>query len=81
MPHISFKRAKDKGYIKPGARIVSYPDHKGESHEGVILDINEAMNEIAVSYADYGRAILKLNGQLLAGTVDTNLDINLIEIE
>lgn len=67
--------------IREGARIVSYPNHKGESLEGVIIGLHpDNPSELHVNYSDRGRTVLKPNGKLLSLGIDTNLDINLIEV-
>ena len=80
METISFETAKERGLLVPGTKIVSYPNHKGEILEGVILGVFGNKNEIAVDYTNKGRHTLRSNGKLHA-LIDTNIDINLVKIE
>lgn len=75
MTVISFKRGKNS--LKAGDKIVSYPDHKGESKEGFVTEITE--KHITVDYPDTDSYDLGLDGKLFPD-IDTNLDINLIII-
>ena len=59
-----------------GKRVLSYPDHRGRSELGTII---EATSErVIVTYDRYGTVCLKATGKLMdkAGTSE---DINLIE--
>lgn len=60
---------------EPGKRVLSYPDHRGQSVAGVIRAITPAT--IKVEYSRYGCVTLARCGKLL-GFCDTSADINLI---
>ncbi len=58
-----------------GKRVLSYPDHRGRSVEGVIHEITPT--SIKVEYSRYGFVTLNRCGKLLE-ICDTSADINLI---
>lgn len=58
-----------------GRRVLSYPDHRGRSVEGIIRDITPST--IKVEYRHYGLLSLARNGKMLE-ICDTSADINLI---
>lgn len=75
--YISFKEAQEKGEIKSGTKILSYPNRKGVALEGIILGVSG--DEIAVNYTGHGRVTIRPNGQLMR-TTETNFDIALVQI-
>lgn len=58
-----------------GKRVLSFPDHRGRSVEGVIQEITPTT--IKVEYSRYGFVTLNRCGKLLE-ICDTSTDINLI---
>lgn len=56
-------------------RVLSFPDHRGRSVEGVIQEITPTT--IKVEYSRYGFVTLNRCGKLLE-ICDTSTDINLI---
>lgn len=58
-----------------GRRVLSYPDHRGRSVEGVIRGITS--DTIKVEYRRYGLLSLTRDGKLLE-SCDTSADINLV---
>lgn len=60
-----------------GLKIISYPDHKGNSREGVIREVSE--QKIIVDYKDFGSTTLLPTGKLCGENIDSSLDIGLIE--
>lgn len=61
-----------------GKRVLSYPDHRGRSVEGVIREITPTT--IKVEYSRYGCVTLTRCGKLLE-ICDTSADINLVAQE
>lgn len=78
--YLSYKDALERGLVVEGAKVVCYPDHKGDSLVGVVESV-----------FDKEHLIFKiLDGDLMTvnygtgkwGTwCDTSIDINLVEIE
>lgn len=61
-----------------GKKVASFPDHRGNVHEGTIFEIDE--HTIRVDYSGYGVCTLKRrNGRLWNDNIDTSLDIGMIE--
>lgn len=60
-----------------GKRVLSFPDHRGLSVEGVIQEITPST--ITVKYSRYGCVTLNRYGKLLE-ICDTSADINLIDM-
>lgn len=58
-----------------GKRVLSFPDHRGRSVEGVIHEITPTT--IIVEYSRYGFVTLNRYGKLLE-ICDTSTDINLV---
>ena len=59
-----------------GKRVLSYPDHRGRSELGTIIEATP--EQIIVTYDRYGTVCLKASGKLM-DDADTSEDINLIE--
>lgn len=59
-----------------GKRVLSYPDHRGQSVEGIIREVT--VSSLIVEYRRYGIVTLNRCGKLIE-VCDTSADINLIE--
>lgn len=63
------------GMAEAGARVLSYPDHRGISRLGRMILVEAEV--LVVAWEEYGVMRLDRRGRLL-GAPDTSADINLI---
>lgn len=81
MIYIGYKDAQKRGKITEGAKVLSFPNRKGVSMTGVVTFISEEDNEIQVDYREHGLVFLRLSDGRMTDSIETNVDINLVEIE
>lgn len=81
MIYIGYNDAQKRGKVREGAKVLSYPNRKGVSLPGVVTFISEEDNEIQVDYREHGLVFLRLSDGRMTDSIETNVDINLVEIE
>ncbi len=74
----SYSDALKNDRLRPGAKVIAYPDHNRTSQAGIIDSITAA--SIIVRYGDSLIELDRRNGKFVE-YCDSSLDINLIEVD